>query len=467
VSLKERIRKMAIQKPSIPKGTRDFSPLEVNRRQYIINTIKKQFVLFGFSPIETPSFENLSTLTGKYGEEGDRLIFKILNSGDYLAKVDEQLLTDKNSQKVIAQISEKALRYDLTVPFARYVVQHQNEITFPFKRYQIQPVWRADRPQKGRFREFFQCDADVVGSDSLLQEVDFVQLYDSVFTELKTPVEIHINNRKILSGLAEVADISAQLIDFTVALDKLDKIGEEAVKEEMRGKGISDSAIEILSPLFSMNGDYKTQFAQLKEILKSSETGLKGIEELEFVFENTTTIGLQSAELVLNLTLARGLDYYTGAIFEVKAKIGEFSSSIGGGGRYDDLTGIFGLKDISGVGISFGLDRTYLVLEENNLFPALEDSTNIQALFINFGTKEAAEAMKLVKQLRQSGINTEVYPDDAKMKKQMGYADKKGIKKVILLGEKEIAEQKATVKDMISGEQTEVAFVDLANALIS
>lgn len=467
MSLKERIRKMAIQKPSIPKGTRDFSPLEVNRRQYIINTIKKQFVLFGFSPIETPSFENLSTLTGKYGEEGDRLIFKILNSGDYLAKVDEQLLTDRNSQKVISQISEKALRYDLTVPFARYVVQHQNEITFPFKRYQIQPVWRADRPQKGRFREFFQCDADVVGSDSLLQEVDFVQLYDSVFTELKTPVEIHINNRKILSGLAEVADISAQLIDFTVALDKLDKIGEEAVKEEMRGKGISDSAIEILSPLFSMNGDYKTQFAQLKEILKSSETGLKGIEELEFVFENTTNIGLQSAELVLNLTLARGLDYYTGAIFEVKAKIGEFSSSIGGGGRYDDLTGIFGLKDISGVGISFGLDRTYLVLEENNLFPALEDSTNIQALFINFGTKEAAEAMKLVKQLRQSGINTEVYPDNAKMKKQMGYADKKGIKKVILLGEKEIAEQKATVKDMISGEQTEVAFVDLANALIS
>ena len=528
---------MAIQKPSIPKGTRDFSPLEVNRRQYIINTIKKQFVLFGFSPIETPSFENLSTLTGKYGEEGDRLIFKILDSGDYMKlakefievsrKIDNHLKESKtlkiidndtlaydttklpefiewfnkqysnynkifngniwneifnngydfkdyilekyffNSQKLTNEISEKALRYDLTVPFARYVVQHQNEITFPFKRYQIQPVWRADRPQKGRFREFFQCDADVVGSDSLLQEVDFVQLYDSVFTELKTPVEIHINNRKILSGLAEVADISAQLIDFTVALDKLDKIGEEAVKEEMRGKGISDSAIEILSPLFSMNGDYKTQFAQLKEILKSSETGLKGIEELEFVFENTTNIGLQSADLILNLTLARGLDYYTGAIFEVKAKIGEFSSSIGGGGRYDDLTGIFGLPGISGVGISFGLDRTYLVLEENNLFPALEDSTNIQALFINFGTKEAAEAMKLVKQLRQSGINTEVYPDDAKMKKQMGYADKKGIKKVILLGEKEIAEQKATVKDMILGEQTEVAFVDLANALFS
>ena len=461
----ERSSKMAIQKPSIPKGTRDFSPLEVNRRQYIINTIKKQFVLFGFSPIETPSFENLSTLTGKYGEEGDRLIFKILNSGDYLAKVDETLLQNKDSQKVISKISEKALRYDLTVPFARYVVQHQNDITFPFKRYQIQPVWRADRPQKGRFREFFQCDADVVGSDSLLQEVDFVQLYDSVFTQLNAPVEIHINNRKILSGLAEVADVSAQLIDFTVALDKLDKIGEEAVKEEMRGKGISEAAIEILSPLFSMNGDYKTQFAQLKEILKSSETGLKGIEELEFVFENTSTIGLQSADLILNLTLARGLDYYTGAIFEVKSKIGEFKSSIGGGGRYDDLTGIFGLKDISGVGISFGLDRIYLVLEDNDLFPAIEDSTNIQALFINFGTKEATQAMKLVKQLRQQGINTEVYPDDAKMKKQMGYADKKGIKKVILLGEKEIEEQKVTVKDMISGEQTEIAFTDLANAL--
>lgn len=454
---------MAIQKPSIPKGTRDFSPLEVDRRQYIIETIKKQFRLFGFAPIETPSFENLSTLTGKYGEEGDRLIFKILNSGDYLAKADENFLSERNSQKLIPQISEKALRYDLTVPFARYVVQHQNEITFPFKRYQIQPVWRADRPQKGRFREFYQCDADVVGSHSLWQEVDLVSLYDSVFNELSLAVEIHINNRKILSGLAEVANISDQLIDFTVALDKLDKIGEEAVKEEMRSKDISDEAIEILSPLFSMNGDYQTQFDQLKKILSTSEVGMKGIEELEFVFENIDNLGLKKANLVLNLTLARGLDYYTGAIFEVKSAAGEFSSSIGGGGRYDDLTGIFGLKDISGVGISFGLDRIYLVLEEQNLFPAIESQHNVQALFINFGDVEARTISKLVRNLRSNNINTELYPDAAKMKKQMQYADKKGIEFVILIGEQEIENQQATVKNMKTGEQTEVAFDELKN----
>lgn len=454
---------MAIQKPSIPKGTRDFSPLEVDRRQYIIETIKKQFRLFGFAPIETPSFENLSTLTGKYGEEGDRLIFKILNSGDYLAKADENFLNEKNSQKLIPQISEKALRYDLTVPFARYVVQHQNEITFPFKRYQIQPVWRADRPQKGRFREFYQCDADVVGSDSLWQEVDLVSLYDSVFNELNLAVEIHINNRKILSGLAEVANISDQLIDFTVALDKLDKIGEEAVKEEMRSKGISDEAIDILSPLFSMNGEYQTQFDQLKTILTTSEVGMKGIEELEFVFENIDNLGLKKANLVLNLTLARGLDYYTGAIFEVKSVAGEFSSSIGGGGRYDDLTGIFGLKDISGVGISFGLDRIYLVLEEQNLFPAIESQHNIKALFINFGNVEAKTISKLVRDLRSNNINTELYPDAAKMKKQMQYADKKGIEFVILIGEQEIENQQATVKNMKTGEQSEVAFDELKN----
>lgn len=454
---------MAIQKPSIPKGTRDFSPLEVDRRQYIIETIKKQFRLFGFAPIETPSFENLSTLTGKYGEEGDRLIFKILNSGDYLAKADENFLSERNSQKLIPQISEKALRYDLTVPFARYVVQHQNEITFPFKRYQIQPVWRADRPQKGRFREFYQCDADVVGSHSLWQEVDLVSLYDSVFNELSLAVEIHINNRKILSGLAEVANISDQLIDFTVALDKLDKIGEEAVKEEMRSKGISDEAIDILSPLFSMNGDYQTQFDQLKKILSTSEVGMKGIEELEFVFENIDNLGLKKANLVLNLTLARGLDYYTGAIFEVKSAAGEFSSSIGGGGRYDDLTGIFGLKDISGVGISFGLDRIYLVLEEQNLFPAIESQHNVQALFINFGDVEARTISKLVRNLRSNNINTELYPDAAKMKKQMQYADKKGIEFVILIGEQEIENQQATVKNMKTGEQTEVAFDELKN----
>ena len=454
---------MAIQKPSIPKGTRDFSPLEVDRRQYIIETIKKQFRLFGFAPIETPSFENLSTLTGKYGEEGDRLIFKILNSGDYLSKVDEQILADKNSQKLISQISEKALRYDLTVPFARYVVQHQNDITFPFKRYQIQPVWRADRPQKGRFREFYQCDADVVGSDSLWQEVDFVSLYDAVFTQLNLPVEIHINNRKILSGLAEVANISAQLIDFTVALDKLDKIGEEAVKEEMRSKGISEEAIEKLSPLFSMNGDDETQFSQLKELLKSSEIGLKGIEELEFVFEQVKNLGLTKAKLVLNLTLARGLDYYTGAIFEVKSVAGEFSSSIGGGGRYDDLTGIFGLKDISGVGISFGLDRIYLVLEEQNLFPEIESENNVKALFVNFGNEEAKTISQLIKNLRQNGVNTELYPDAAKIKKQMQYADKKSIEFVIMIGEKEISEQKASVKNMKTGEQNDVNFNDLTH----
>ncbi|WP_068596898.1 histidine--tRNA ligase [Vaginella massiliensis] len=451
---------MAIQKPSIPKGTRDFSPVEVDRRQYLIETIKQQFRLFGFSPIETPSFENLSTLTGKYGEEGDRLIFKILNSGDYLAKVDADLLEQKNSQKVISQISEKALRYDLTVPFARYVVQHQNDITFPFKRYQIQPVWRADRPQKGRFREFYQCDADVVGSDSLWQEVDFVCLYDAVFNQLGLAVEIHINNRKILSGLAEVANISDQLIDFTVALDKLDKIGEEAVKEEMRNKGIAEEAIEKLSPLFGMSGNFRSQLDQLSGILQTSSIGLKGIEELEFVFEQVEKLGLQKSELVLNLTLARGLDYYTGAIFEVKSVAGEFKSSIGGGGRYDDLTGIFGLKNISGVGISFGLDRIYLVMEEQNLFPSIAQN-NVKVLFVNFGDAEAPTVSQLVRDLRRCGVNSELYPEAAKMKKQMQYADKKAVEFVVMVGEEELKNKKATIKNMKSGQQNEVSFQDL------
>lgn len=454
---------MAIQKPSIPKGTRDFSPEEVSKRQYIFDTIRHQFQLHGYSPIETPSFENLSTLTGKYGEEGDRLIFKILNSGDYLEKADPQLLADKNSQKLISTISEKALRYDLTVPFARYVVQHQNEITYPFKRYQMQPVWRADRPQKGRFREFYQCDADVVGSDSLLQEVELISLYDSVFSELKVPVEIHFNNRKILSGLAEVADISNQLIDFTVALDKLDKIGEEKVKEEMRQKGISETAIQILSPLFAMSGDFNSQLNSLEEILKTSETGMKGIEEVRFVFEKIESLGLNSSELVLNLTLARGLDYYTGAILEVKAKNVQLGS-IGGGGRYDDLTGIFGLKGISGVGISFGLDRIYLVLEELNLFPESIENT-LDVLFINFGEKESAKAMKLAKQLRALGFRCEVYPDNAKMKKQMQYADKKAVKYVIIIGEEELNSQKVTVKNMASGEQNSISDEELIQDL--
>lgn len=454
---------MAVQKPSIPKGTRDFSPQEVSKRQYIFDIIRHQFQLHGYSPIETPSFENLSTLTGKYGEEGDRLIFKILNSGDYLEKADPQLLADKNSQKLISTISEKALRYDLTVPFARYVVQHQNEITFPFKRYQMQPVWRADRPQKGRFREFYQCDADVVGSDSLLQEVELVSLYDAVFSELKIPVAIHFNNRKILSGLAEVANISNQLIDFTVALDKLDKIGEEKVKEEMLQKGISETAIQTLSPLFTMSGDFNSQLNALTEILKTSETGMKGIEEVRFVFEKIKDLGLNSSELILNLTLARGLDYYTGAILEVKAKNVQLGS-IGGGGRYDDLTGIFGLKDISGVGISFGLDRIYLVLEELNLFPDSIENT-LDVLFINFGENESAKAMKLAKSLRASGFRCEVYPENAKMKKQMQYADKKAVKYVIIIGEEELNSQTVTIKNMASGEQNSVSDNELIQNL--
>lgn len=454
---------MAIQKASVPKGTRDFSSEEVSKRQYIFNTIRKQFQLFGYEPIETPSFENLSTLTGKYGEEGDRLIFKILNSGDFLSKVDEEILQQKDSQKIIAQISDRALRYDLTVPFARYVVQHQNDITFPFKRYQMQPVWRADRPQKGRFREFYQCDADVVGSDSLLQEVELISLYDAVFTDLEIPVEIHFNNRKILSGLAEVADISNQLIDFTVALDKLDKIGTDKVIEEMLNKGIPQTAIDKLSALFDLKGDFVSQLKSLKEILASSEIGIKGIEEVEFVFEKIDQLKLKTADLKLNLTLARGLDYYTGAIFEVKAKEVELGS-IGGGGRYDDLTGIFGLKGLSGVGISFGLDRIYLVLEEMKLFPESIQNT-LDVLFINFGETEANKSMQLAKELRNRNIRCEVYPDMAKMKKQMQYADKKSVRYVVMIGEKELETGQFTLKNMISGDQKSVTEEELFDSL--
>lgn len=452
---------MAIQKPSIPKGTRDFSPEEVKKRQYIFDKIRRQFQLFGYAPIETPSFENLSTLTGKYGEEGDRLIFKILNSGNYLEKVDEHLLKNKDSQKLTSQISDKALRYDLTVPFARYVVQHQNEITFPFKRYQIQPVWRADRPQKGRFREFYQCDADVVGSDSLLQEVELISLYDAVFTDLNIGVEIHFNNRKILSGLAEVAQISDKLIDFTVALDKLDKIGEEKVKEEMLQKGISQEAIQILSPLFTMKGDFSEQLISLKSILKNSETGMQGIEEIQFVFEKTQKIGLKTSDLVLNLTLARGLNYYTGAIMEVKAKKVELGS-IGGGGRYDDLTGIFGLNGLSGVGISFGLDRIYLVIEELDLFPkSIQNSLDV--LFVNFGNEEAEQAMILANQLREKEVRCEVYPTNAKIKKQIQYADKKAAKYVAIIGQEELNAEKVNLKNMTTGEQTTLSFEAFKN----
>ena len=439
-------------KPSIPKGTRDFSSAELAKRNYIFETVKEAFQLYGFEPIETPSFENSSTLMGKYGEEGDRLIFKILNSGDYLRKVDDTLYQQKDANKMTAKISEKALRYDLTVPFARYVVQHQNEIAFPFKRYQIQPVWRADRPQKGRFREFFQCDADVVGSDSLWQEVEFVQLYDDVFTRLglKNTV-IKINNRKILSGIAEIIGAKDKLIDFTVALDKLDKIGVEGVLKEMRAKEIAEPALTKLMPLFSLSGSNKEQLASLTELLSESEEGIKGIEELTFVIDQIDVLGLKSSALELDLTLARGMNYYTGAIFEVQAN-GVQMGSIGGGGRYDDLTGIFGLKDISGVGISFGLDRIYLVMEELELF-ANTPNLGPEVLFINFGEPEAKYVMKAMKLLRSEGLRSEMYPSSAKLKKQMNYANNKKIPFVVLVGEQEIEQNSFKLKNMQTGEQ--------------
>jgi len=441
-------------KPSIPKGTRDFSSTEVANRTYIINTMKTAFETFGFQPIETPSFENSSTLMGKYGEEGDRLIFKILNSGDYLKKAASNLLEQKDSLKLTSQISEKALRYDLTVPFARYVVQHQNEITFPFKRYQIQPVWRADRPQKGRFREFFQCDADVVGSKSLLQEVDFIQLYDTIFTSLKlTGTTIKINNRKILSGIAEVIGAKDKLIDFTVALDKLDKIGATGVQKEMIEKGISLEAIDKVTPLFKLSGSNTDQLAILETLLSASEEGTKGVEELRFVTNTINELGLQSASLEIDVTLARGLNYYTGAIFEVSAPKGVEMGSIGGGGRYDDLTGIFGLKDVSGVGISFGLDRIYLVLEELGLFNSVA-LPKPKLLFLNFTKEDALIQLKAVKALRNVGIKTEIYPDTAlsnkQQKKQWKYVSTREISFVI----SEIQQNKFILKDMKDGSQS-------------
>lgn len=443
-------------KASIPKGTRDFSPIEVSKRNYIISIMRTHFEKFGYQPIETPSFENSDTLMGKYGEEGDRLIFKILNSGDYLAKADLNALENKESNKLTASISEKALRYDLTVPFARYVVQHQNEIEFPFKRYQIQPVWRADRPQKGRFREFYQCDADVVGSTSLWQEVELVQLYDAVFTSLGLEgVTIKINNRKILSGIAEVIGASDKLIDFTVALDKLDKIGEDGVKKEMIEKGISEEAIQKVQPLFSFSGSIQEKIAQLAVLLTNSEEGKKGIEELQFICNNVLKLGLKTAHLDLDVTLARGLNYYTGAIFEVTAPQVAMGS-IGGGGRYDDLTGIFGLKNMSGVGISFGLDRIYLVLEELNLFPKTVSST-VRFFFVNYGEQQAFEALQIIKKMREQGIKTEIYPDAAKIDKQFKHAERKGIPFVI----KEINDQLLTVKNIATGEQKHVTLEEL------
>jgi histidyl-tRNA synthetase len=453
------------KKPSIPKGTRDFSPAEVAKRNYIFSIIKSNFEKFGFQPIETPSFENSDTLMGKYGEEGDRLIFKILNSGDYLDKVPSEELKTINYKQLTGKISEKALRYDLTVPFARYVVQHQNEIEFPFKRYQIQPVWRADRPQKGRFREFYQCDADVVGSTSLWQEVELVQLYDSVFSQLGLKgTTIKINNRKILSGIAEVIGASDKLIDFTVALDKLDKIGEDGVKKEMLEKGIADEAIEKVQPLFNFTGTINEKITKLSNLLSASVEGTKGVEELQFICDTIQELGLQTTTLDLDVTLARGLNYYTGAIFEVAAPKEIAMGSIGGGGRYDDLTGIFGLKNMSGVGISFGLDRIALVIEELKLFPETVTATS-KAMFINFGNKEALYCMKAIAKLRAENIKVELYPDNAKLGKQFQHADKRGIPFAILVGEEEINNQEFTLKNLVTGEQQKVDIESLLDLL--
>ncbi|MDA9215438.1 histidine--tRNA ligase [Flavobacteriaceae bacterium] len=456
-------------KPSIPKGTRDFSPTQVAKRNYIMDTIKRHFSCFGFQAIETPSFEKSETIMGKYGEEGDRLIFKILNSGDYLKKATDALLINKESQKLTGQISEKALRYDLTVPFARYVVQHQNDITFPFKRYQIQPVWRADRPQKGRFREFYQCDADVVGSPSLLQEVELVQLYDAVFTDLSLKgTVIKMNNRKILTGIAQVIGAEDKLIDFTVALDKLDKIGADGVKKEMLEKGITQDAIAKVQPLFTMQGDANQQLESLKVMLGSSKIGMQGIQELDFIVSTISALELQTASLAIDVTLARGLNYYTGAIFEVSAPQGVTMGSIGGGGRYDDLTGIFGLKDVSGVGISFGLDRIYLVLEELELFPETA-SANTEVLFFNFGNPEAIYAMKAIKQLRSNGISAELYPDTAtnqkKERKQLTYAERKGILYAVLIKEQDIKDNTYTLKNMQTGDKQTLSLENLIKIL--
>lgn len=439
-----------MQKPSIPKGTRDFSPEEMAKRNYIFNTIREVYHLYGFQQIETPAMENLSTLMGKYGEEGDKLLFKILNSGDCFSGISCEELLEKNPVKFAAKACEKGLRYDLTVPFARFVVQHRNEISFPFKRYQIQPVWRADRPQKGRYREFYQCDGDVVGSDSLINEVELIQIMDEVFHRFGIRVCIKMNNRKILSGIAEILGAADKIVDITVAIDKLDKIGLEKVNEELREKGLSEDAINKLQPVIMLSGTSREKIASLKNVLAASETGLKGIAEMEFILDRIEKLALR-AELELDLTLARGLNYYTGAIFEVKALDVQIGS-ITGGGRYDNLTGVFGMEGVSGVGISFGADRIFDVLNQLDLYPKDALQTT-QLLFVNFGEKEEAYLLPLVAQVRAAGIRTELYPESAKMKKQMGYADTKKIPYVAIVGETEMSEGKINVKNMITGEQ--------------
>jgi histidyl-tRNA synthetase len=438
------------QKPSIPKGTRDFTPQEMANRNYIFNTIKSVFQLYGFQQIETPAMENLSTLMGKYGEEGDKLLFKILNSGDFISGATEEELLERNSNRLTSKFSEKGLRYDLTVPFARFVVQNRDKISFPFKRYQIQPVWRADRPQKGRYREFYQCDVDVVGSDSLLNELELIQIVDEVYRRLKINVCIKINNRKILSGIAEIIGETEKITDITVAIDKMDKIGLDKVNEEIASKGISQSAIDKLQPILQLSGTNAEKLSKLKKVLAASETGLKGVSELETIFGLCETMEI-ATKIDLDLTLARGLNYYTGAIFEVKALDVEIGS-ITGGGRYDNLTGVFGMEGVSGVGISFGADRIYDVLNQLNLYP--ETSTEqTQILFVSFGEKELMYCLPWLKTLRSKGINAEIYPEPAKMKKQMSYADNKNIPFAAIVGENEMTEGKVMLKNMKTGEQ--------------
>ena len=445
-------------KPSIPKGTRDFSPIEMAKRNYIFDTIKEVYALYGFEQIETPAMETLHTLMGKYGEEGDKLLFKVLNSGDYISKVTDEELQTRNSLKLATKLCEKGLRYDLTVPFARYVVMHRDELQLPFKRYQIQPVWRADRPQKGRYREFYQCDADVVGSDSLLNEVELMQIIDTVFTRFGIRVMIKINNRKILTGIAEVIGEADKIVDITVAIDKLDKIGIDNVNAELSANGISDDAIAKLQPIIALSGTNEQKLDTIAEVLATSEIGLKGVEETRFILNTLQTANLNN-EIQLDLTLARGLNYYTGAIFEVKA-LDTPMGSITGGGRYDNLTGIFGMPGLSGVGFSFGADRIFDVLNTLDLFPK-EAVHTTQVLFINFGEKETAYCIPLVAQLRKAGIRTEIYPDSAKMKKQMGYANAKEIPYVVLVGENEMNTGKLTLKNMTTGEQTQVDIDEL------
>ena len=450
------------QKPSIPKGTRDFSPEEMAKRNYIFDTIKEVFMLHGFSQIETPAMENLSTLMGKYGEEGDKLLFKILNSGDFLKSVSDEQLTERNCPRLTSQLCEKGLRYDLTVPFARFVVQHRNELQFPFKRFQIQPVWRADRPQKGRYREFYQCDADVIGTDSLLNEIDLLQIIDEVFRRFGINITIKLNNRKVLSGIAEIIGAPEKIVDITVAIDKIDKIGIENVNAELLEKGISQDAVNQLQPLLTLSGTNEEKLESLSKLLASSEIGLKGIEELRYVISNTDEVGID-ATLELDVSLARGLNYYTGTIIEVKENDVQIGS-ITGGGRYDNLTGVFGLEGVSGVGISFGADRIFDVLNQLNLYPA-EAKNTTKVIFVNFGENEAKASLKHIKALRANGISCELYPENAKMKKQMGYANDNKIPYVAIVGETELANNTITVKCMATGEQQQLTIDEMIEKL--